>query len=176
MTTATQKKGKRSLEITLGFFNGATAFNADGSGKVGATLFEVTGRPGDWSADEPGETDMDPLDRGYFDPNTAPFLVDDQNCSGAFNSYYTHETDPNAVGLMDILYNEASASVLPSVIANSEKLYCDMRVKFTHPANAADTHGAVYQQVRLTHNRTVGDPVVVGVNWKARQNKPGIRF
>jgi hypothetical protein len=176
MALSTQTKGKRALRLFLGFNAGADAFDAAGNAVAGATVFEVTRMPGDFALDQPGEGDIDPLDRGQVMFDQAPILTDDQGMSGSFTSYYTEETDPAALALLDILNERGFAASLPSVVANSERLYCDIKRTYTHPGNPADVHGTVFRQSRLTFSQATADPVTITVNWKSRETRPSISF
>lgn len=176
MATSTQTKGKRALEITLGFRAGADAFSAAGGVNGGATTFQVSRQVGDYSEDVPGEADVDPLDRGTVMLDQAPILTDDQMGSGSWTSYYTHQTDPALLGLMDILNETGLAAALPNVVANAERLYCDIRVRYIHPGNPADVHGKVWRQCRLTYSKSTADPTTITVSWKSRDVRPTINF
>lgn len=176
MTVSTQTKGKRALRLYLGFNAGVDAFTATGAAAPGATVFEVTRMPGDWSRDVPGEGDVDPLDRGEVMFDQAPILTDDAGMSGSFTVYYTEETDPAALALLDILNESGFAAALPSVVANSERIYCDIKRVYTHPGNPADTHGSVYRQTRLTYSEATSDPTTISVAWKSRETRPSISF
>jgi hypothetical protein len=176
MAASNQTKGKRALEIVLGFNAGVDAFLASGAAAPGSTLFTVVRQPGDYSEDVPGEADVDPLDRGQVMHDQAPILTDDQTGSGSWTTYYTHQTDPALVGMMDILNESGAAAALPSVVANSERLYCDIRVRYIHPANPADTHGKVWGQCRLTYSKSTADPTTLSVNWKSRDVHPRFNF
>jgi len=176
MGSSNQVKGKRALTLFLGFNNGLPAYGAGGVLQPGATEFEVSRQVGDWTKDQPGETDVDPLDRGEFMTDSAPILDDDQGQTGSFTCYYTEETDPAIVVLLDILNEDGAAAALPSVISNSERKYCDMKRVFTHPNNPADTHGEVLQQCRLTHGVNTATPVQIPVNYKSREVRSSIRW
>jgi len=176
MASSTQTKGKRSLKLYLGFAAGIDAFDAAGNAVPGATVFEVTRMIGDFSRDQPGEGEVDPLDRGEVMFDQAPILTDDAPMSGSFTAYYTHETDPAALALMDILNETGFASTLPSVVANAERLHCDIKRVYEHPANPSDTHGVVFRQSRLTFSEATADPSTISVNWRSRETRPSIRF
>jgi hypothetical protein len=176
MASSNQTMGKRSCRIWLGFAAGIPAFDSAGNPVAGATVFEITRQPGDFSVDAPGESDVDPLDRGKFMTDQSPILADDAGCSGSLTAYYTHETDPAALGLMDILNEGGLAAALPSVIAGSERTYCDIKRVYEHPGLPGATHGAVYQQSRLTYSGATADPISLTVNWKSREVRPSIRF
>ena len=176
MAISTQTKGKRALRLYLGFNAGVDAFLAGGGAAPGATIFEVTRMPGDFSRDQPGEGDIDALDRGEVMFDQAPILTDDAGMSGSFTTYYTEETDPAALALLDILNEDGFAAALNSVVANSERLYCDIKRTYTHPGNPADTHGTVFRQCRLTYSESTSDPTTISVNWKSRETRPSITF
>ena len=176
MAVSTQTKGKRALRLFLGFNTGTNAYLATGAAAPGTTEFEVTRTPGDFSRDAPGEGDVDPLDRGQVMFDQSPILTDDAGLSGSFTVYYTEETDPAALALMDILNETGFAAALPSVVANSERLYCDIKRTYTHPGNPADTHGSVFRQCRLTYAESTSDPSTLAVNWKSRETRPSINF
>ena len=176
MAISTQTKGKRALRLFLGFNVGVDAFLANGNAAPGSTIFEVTRMPGDFSRDQPGEGDVDPLDRGEVMFDQAPILTDDAPMSGSFTAYYTEETDAAALALLDILNEDGFAAALPSVIANSERLYCDVKRTYTHPGNPADIHGVVFRQCRLTYSESTADPTTISVNWKSRETRPTITF
>jgi len=169
MSSSVQPKSKRSLRITLGWFAGGHAFSSAGVPVSSSTTFVVTGRVGDWSAANPKPTTADPLDQGQKNLDAAPVLVDDQDDSGGFGINYKFETDPNLLGIMDVLYQDGAAASLPSVIDGSEEVYCDMKVEWIHPGNPADAHGRVYGQVRLTHDEQMGDTQTVAVAWNSRE-------
>jgi hypothetical protein len=169
MATSNQPKGKRSLRITLGWFAGGHAFQADGTATAGATTFLVPSRQGDFTASDPRPTIADPLDQGEKNLDAAPVLVDDQDSAGGFGINYKFETDAAILGMMDVLYEDGTASALPSVITGSEEIYCDMKVETIHPGLAADAHGRVYGQVRFTHAETMGDTQTEAVSWTSRE-------
>lgn len=176
MSTSLQTKGKRSCRITLGFNSGVPAFVAGGAAAGGATTFLVTRGPGDFSIDFPQESEVDPLDRGQFMLDQAPILTDDQGASGSFTAYYTHQTDPAALGLMDILNETGLAAALPNVTPFAERLRCDIKVEFIHPANPADAHGYVIEQARLTYGNAIADPSTISTNFASRSVRPTIVF
>jgi hypothetical protein len=176
MAVSTQTKGKRALRLYLGFNTGANAFTAAGAAAAGATVFEVTRMPGDFSRDQPGEGDVDPLDRGEVMFDQSPILTDDAGMTGSFTCYYTEETDAAALALLDILNERGFAAALPNVVANGERLYCDIKRTYTAPGNPADTHGTVFRQCRLTYSESTADPVTISVNWKSRETRPSITF
>ncbi len=169
MSFSAQPKSKRSLRITLGWFAGGHAFSSAGVEVAGSTTFVISGRTGDWSASSPKPTTADPLDQGQKNLDASPVLVDDQEDSGSFGINYKFETDPNLLGMMDILYQDGSAASLASVIDGSEEVYCDMKVEWIHPGNPADAHGRVYGQVRLTHDETMGDTQTVAIAFSSRE-------
>lgn len=174
MASSNQTKGKRSLSLFLGFNAGVDAFGAGGVAAVGSTVFEITRQTGDFSNDVPGEGDVDPLDRGQVMLDQAPILTDDGFMTGSFTAFFTHETDPAALGLMDILQETGIAATLPNVVANGERLYCDIKRVHEHPGNPADTHGKVFRQCRLTFAQATADPCTISVTWKSREVRPSI--
>lgn len=176
MALSTQTKGKRSLRLYLGFNVGVDAFTATGAAAPGSTIFEVTRMPGDWSRDVPGEGDVDALDRGEVMFDQAPILTDDSPMSGSFTAYYTEETDPAALALLDILNESGFAAALASVVPFSERVYCDIKRTYTHPGNPADIHGTVFRQCRLTYAESTSDPTTISVKWKSRETRPSIIF